>query len=76
MGNGRRARQDAARQQWQERHAAARNAKAFDRTLSGDARERVPQAGGLPKGASGKGNQGRHAQASQMALEVINGRPR
>jgi transketolase len=43
--------------------AAARNAAAFDRTLSGALPDNVfAQACGLPQGASPKGNQGRHPQ--------------
>jgi transketolase len=56
------------------RHAAARNAKAFDRTLSGDLPESVfRKLAAFRKEHQQKATKVATRQASQMALEVING---
>lgn len=64
----------AARRQWQERHAAARNTAAFDRTLSGELPESVfRKLAAFRKEHLEKAAKVATRQASQMALEVING---
>ncbi len=64
----------ASRKQWQERHAAARNAAAFERTLSGDLPENVfDKLAAFRKEHQQKATKVATRQASQMALEVING---
>ena len=63
-----------ARKQWQQRHAAARNAAAFDRTLSGELPESVfRKLAAFRKEHQQKATKVATRQASQMALEVING---
>ena len=68
------ARGRAAREQWQKRHAVARNAASFDRTLSGDLPETVfRKLAAFRKDHREKATKVATRQASQMALEVING---
>ena len=63
-----------AREQWQRRHAAARNAASFDRALSGELPETVfRKLAAFRKEHRQKATKVATRQASQMALEVING---
>ncbi|MBC7280630.1 transketolase [Hoeflea sp.] len=67
------ARGAAARAEWQERHAAARNGTAFDRTLSGELPDAVfRKLAAFRKEHLEKATKVATRQASQMALEVIN----
>ncbi|MEM5472330.1 transketolase [Hoeflea sp. AS60] len=68
------ARGEAARSQWQQRHASARNAAAFDRMVSGELPENVfRKLAAFRKEHQQKATKVATRQASQMALEVING---
>jgi transketolase len=68
------ARGRVSRTNWQERHAAARNAVAFERTLSGDLPKSVfDKLAAFRKEHQQKATKVATRQASQMALEVING---
>ncbi|KJS13810.1 MAG: transketolase [Hoeflea sp. BRH_c9] len=63
----------AARSQWQKRHAAARNAAAFDRTVSGELPDSVyDKLAAFRKEHQQKATKVATRQASQMTLEVIN----
>jgi len=68
------ARGRVSRTEWQERHAAARNAGAFERTLSGELPKSVfDKLAAFRKEHQQKATKVATRQASQMALEVING---
>ncbi|KGF69708.1 transketolase [Hoeflea sp. BAL378] len=67
------ARGGAARVEWQERHAAARNAAAFDRMVAGEVPDTVfRKLAAFRKTHREQATKVATRQASQMALEVIN----